>query len=409
MKQEQKNFLLGILHEGLWGTGFGFFMPTTILSMALVALGQSAFLIGLLNAFFFAGIYLPQAFSALGLPPRFTNPKPLAWLHLPAIAGPLLASLGFFLAPQNLISLRVAALFSGFSLFALGVGLVVPHWVAFIGRTIPENRRGRYFGTSFFASGLCSTLTGWLAGRWAIQGGLQWGYAVCFLSAVPLLAASILVLTRMKPLIPEPEPPPPRALQNSFRLIKEKLAEGGLFRAGIILVVLMIFTASSGSLFIVYLQKVAHVETSWLQFFTPAMTLGSMAGAFSLGYVADHRNVRSAYSIAFLNGIMALVLVFFFRNPILNCLAFACLGCLISAFSVVNSVMILKLAGHRESSIQTGFFNTLMGPWNFIAPLFAGWLASHFGYAWSFSLSAVCAIAGFGILMFYRGWNSEKQ
>ncbi len=409
MKQEQKNYLLGILHEGLWGTGYGFFMPTTILSMALVALGQSAFVVGLLNAFFFAGIYLPQAFSALGLPPRFTNPKPLAWLHVPAITGPLVASLGFFLVPQGLTTVRLLFLFSGFTLFAVGVGVVVPHWVAFIGRSIAVNRRGRYFGTSFFASGLCSTVSGWLAGRWAVQGRLQWGYALSFLCAVPLLAASVLVLTRMKPLLPKPEPPPAQALRNSFRLIKNKLAESAPFRAGISLVVLLIITASSGSLFIVYLQKVVLVDASWLPFFTPAMTLGGMAGAYLLGHVADHRGIRGAYTLAFLNGLLALALVFFFRNPILNSLAFACLGCLISSFSVVNSVMILKLAGRKESSIQMGFFNTLMGPWNFIAPLFSGWLAGYFGYGWAFSLSAACVLSGFGILAFHRSWETKAR
>jgi MFS family permease len=409
MKPGRKNYWLGILHEALWGTGFGLFVPNTIISMALVALGQTAFVVGLFNAFFFAGIYLPQAFSALGLSPRFTNPKPLAWLHIPAILGPLGAGLGFFLTPQNLIAWRLTFLFAGFTLFALGIGIVIPHWIAFIGRTIPENFRGRYFGASFFASNLCSTFSGWLATRWAVQGGLEWGYAACFFSAVPLLAASILVLTRMKPLIPKPEPPPSKALRNSFRLMKERLEKSGMFRLGILLVVLMIFTASSGSLFIVYLEKVVNVEKSWLQFFTPAMTLGGMAVAFLMGFVADHRSIRSAYGIAFLNGLAALALVFFFRGPILNSLAFACLGCTVSAFSVVNSVLVLKMAGPRESSIQTGFFNTLMGPWNFIAPLLAGWMASHFGYGWSFFLSAASAVGALCILATQKEWALKNK
>jgi MFS family permease len=407
MKPEQKNFWLGILHEGLWGTGFGFLTPITIVPLALVDLRQSAVVVGVFTAFFFGGMNLPQAFSALGLPPRFTEPKPLAWLHVPAILGPLVAGLGFFLTPQEPAIWRLAFLFTGFTLFALGIGMVVPHWLALIGRAIPEKIRGRYFGASFSASYLCATFTGWLASRWAAQGGLQWGYSLCFLSAVPFLIASLVVLTRLRPLVPMPAPPPPHALRNSLRLIKNRLAEPGPFRFFLMLVVLLIFTASSGSQFTVYLREVVHVETTWFQFFTPAMNLGTMAGAFLLGHLADRKGVRTAYTAAFLTGLTSLALVFLVPIQFFYVLAFFCLGCLIAAFMVINSVTILKIAGQRESSIQTGIFNTLMMPWNFIAPLFAGWLAGHFGYAWCFSLSAACAIGALGILASRREWGVD--
>ena len=398
MTQDRKNYWLGVLHEGLWGTGVGFFTPATILSLALVDLGQPASVVGLLSAFFFSGIYLPQAFSALGLSPRFTDPKPLAWLHMPAILGPVAASLGFLLLPQGRANERLVFLFAGFTLFALGVGLVVPHWIAFIGRAIPEEWRGRYFGTSFFASGLCGTFSGWLASRWASQGGLHGGYTLCFFASVPFLAASVWVLSRMAPLAPRPEPPPAQALRNSFRLIKNRLVEPGPFRLLVLLVVLLIFTASSGSLFTVYLREAARVDAAWFQAFTPAMTLGSMAGAFLLGYLADHKGVRTAYAAAFMSGLLGLSLVFLFKNQFLNVLAFLCIGCLVSAFMVINSVTILKIAGQKESSIQTGFLNTLLAPFNFIAPLFAGRLADTINYGWAFCMSAACAIGALGIL-----------
>jgi MFS family permease len=409
MKPERKNFWLGILHEAFWGAGFGFFLPATILSLALVDLGQSAKIVGVFTACFFGGMNLPQAFSALGLPPRFTDPKPLAWLHAPAISGPLVAGLGFLLTPAEWIAWRLAFLFIGFTLFALGVGLVVPHWMAFIGRAIPEGRRGRYFGASFSSSFLCSTVTVWLASLWADQGGLRWGYVLCFLAAVPFLAASVMILTRIKPLIPRPEPPPPQALRNSLRLIKNKLADPGPFRILVLLVVLLIITASSGSLFTVYLREVIHVEKIWFQIFSPAMTLGSMGGALLLGHLTDHKGVRTAYIAAFLFGLSSLVLIFLFKNVFLYVLAFSCLGCLVSAFMVINSVMILKIAGQRESSIQAGFFNTLMAPWNFAALAFAGWLAGSVGYAWAFSLAAVCAIVALGVLATQKKWGARKH
>lgn|GEM_PF-2041865 len=399
MNQADKNFRLGVLHEGLWGAGQGFFTLATILSLALVDLGRDASTAGLLAAVFISGITLPQAFSALTLSPRTTDPKPLAWAHLPAISGVLLAGLGFALTSPESNDLRVYFLFGGFGVFAVGVGVVVPHWVSFIGRTMQPSRRGRYFGTSFFASGLAGTFTGWLASRWASEGGLHWGYALCFFSAVPFLLASVVVLTFMKPLVRRPAPPPPNALRNSFRLLREKLAERGPFRSFVMVAVLMVLSACCSNLFTVYLRNEAHVEASWFQVFTPVLTLGGMAGAYLLGHLADHKGVRAAYAIALVSGLLTLALIGFFKTPLLNALGFACLGCLINAFPVINSVVNLNLAGRGQTSIHTGFFNTLMGPWYFFAPLFAGWMAAHVGYGWAFGFSATAGLAAFWFLL----------
>lgn len=408
MNQADKNFRLGVLHEGLWGAANGFFTLATILSLALVDLGRDASTAGLLGAVFITGITLPQAFSALALPPSLTDSKPLAWAHLPSILGPLVAGLGFALTSPESKDLRVYFLFIGFGLFAVGVGVVVPHWVAFIGRTMQPSRRGRYFGTSFFASGLCGTFTGWMASRWASEGGLHWGYALCFFCSVPFLLGSVMVLTFMKPITRRPAPPPPKALRNSFRLLKEKLAEPGPFRAFVLVATLMILSASCTNLFTVYLRNESHVDASWFQVFTPVLTLGGMLGAYLLGHLADHKGVRAAYAIAAAAGLLTLGLIGLCKTPALNALGFACLGCLVNSFPVINSVVNLNLAGRGQTSIHTGFFNTLMGPWYFFAPLFAGWVAAHAGYGWAFGFAVMAGITVFWFLLKNPGLDGKK-
>lgn len=406
MNQTKINVINGIVHEGLWGAGLGFFLPATILPLALVDLGQSSFSVGLLAALFSGGITFPQVFSALALPPRFTHPKTLAWLHVPILLGPLLAGLGFALLPASALEGRVLFLFAGFTLFALGCGVVIPHWVAMIGRCIPEKIRGRYLGAAFFSNGLCAAGTSWLASRWVAQEGIR-GYPLCFLFSVPFLTLSVAVLSRLKPLLPAPQALPPGALWKSFNLMNQKLREPGPFRVGLALTVLMVLASAPGNLFTAYLRKVAQVDPFWFQLFSPATALGAMAGAFLLGWLVDQHGLRKAFTAAFGAGLISLMLIYFWGNPLWSALAFAGSGFINAAFPVVALVMILKFAGHKESTVQQGLFSTLISPWSVGAPFFSGWLATGAGYPWVFGLAAVCCLAGFGLLAVNR--NLEEK
>src|ERR1019366_8603891 len=308
MNQTRRNFINGIVHEALWGAGIGFFLPMTILPMALVDLGQSVSVVGFLNGLFSGGITFPQVFSALALPPRFSHPKTLAWLHTPIIMGPLVAGLAVAFLPLYAREARVLFLFAGFTLFALGCGVVIPHWVAMIGRCIPERIRGRYLGAAFFSNGLCGAGTSWLASRWVAQGGMDWGYPLCFLLTVPLFITSVLILSRLKPIFPAPQAPPPGAHWKSFNLMNRKLMEPGPFRVGLILTILMIFATAPGNLFTAYLCNVGKGETFWLQLFSPATALGAMVGAFVLGWLVDQYGLRKAFTAAFFAGLVSLIM-----------------------------------------------------------------------------------------------------
>jgi len=371
-------------------------------------LGGSSTLAGLLAALFGAGLTLPQVFSALALPPRFTDPPRVVMIHLPALLGPLMVGLGFVFIPSNNPSGRLVLLLTGFALFSLGIGVVVPHWVGCVGRCIPERIRGRYFGSCFFASGFCATLSGALGSGWVDQGGLQWGYALCFLLAVPFMLSSLLVMLLFKPMTGPPRTPPPGAIWDSFHLMNRKLREPGPFRVGLALVLLMTLLSAPGNLFTVYLLE-KGVEPTWFRFFTPAMPLGAMIGAFCLGWISDHKGFRAAYAAAFSAGSAAMALVFFWGNPIAPSLAFAGFGFLNTAFPVVNLVMILKLAGHQESTVQQGLFNTLMSPWSLLAPILAGWLAARAGYPWVFGAAGFCGLMAFGLLLKNPGFDKKPK
>src|SRR3954468_15588750 len=107
MEQARKNFIIGVAHETVWGLSFGLTNPFTILPLALVDLGGSATLSGLLGALLLTSLSAPQFFSAMKLGPRFSDPKVCAWLHLPTVALMALAALTFTALPDSFASWRL--------------------------------------------------------------------------------------------------------------------------------------------------------------------------------------------------------------------------------------------------------------------------------------------------------------
>jgi predicted MFS family arabinose efflux permease len=228
---------------------------------------------------------------------------------------------------------------------------------------------------------------------------LDWGYTACFLASVPFMAASIFLFSRLKPVHPAPDAPPPNALKNSFRILSRRLAEPGTIRIGMLLTLLLLLVSAPGNIFTVYLRESAKVDVSWFQFFTPATALGFLAGSYLLGHLVDHKGLRPAFAVAFGCGLLSLLLVPFHGSVVWPSLAFAGSGFIGATWPVIILAMILKFSHRRESTLQAGLFNTLMSPWVFAAPLLSGWLAAKAGYSWAFAFAAFCGLVALVILL----------
>jgi MFS family permease len=160
----------------------------------------------------------------------------------------------------------------------------------------------------------------------------------------------------------------------------------------------MIVVGTPGNFFTVYLRQTVRVDISWFQIFNPAASVGSMLGAFLVGYLIDHVNMRSAFLTAFSMALASLTLIFFFPQPPYPALAFACAGFFGSFVPVGTMTMILNLTDKRESTVRIGLFNTLMVPFQLFASGSMGWLAEKVGFEWIFLIAALACGAAFWIL-----------
>jgi predicted MFS family arabinose efflux permease len=404
MNTAQKNILFGVAHETVWGISFALIDPITTLQLALNDLGGRAELAGLLGGLLFALVNAPQMLSAFLFAPKWSDPRNLSLLHLPALAcTAMLAALFFFFPEMSTASkLRLYLLISA-GFFVL-IGLVVPHWISLISRCVPEGIRGRYFAWCFSLANLGGIFSGALAAHWISRGGLAWGYGASFGLAFLLQLVSISLLWFLEPLQERPNAPGKLApfLSQQWKLIQHNRG----FAAFAAIFILMQFCGAPYSLFTDYL-KGRGLDTSWWALFNATKNLGGVLGSFIIGHLADRKGPRSGLYWAYLSMALALLLMPLTTHPAWSSVAFFGGGFFNSAFPVVNLYLFMHLAEPGETSSFSGTFSTVTAPMVFIAPLIVGQVASRLGYNSAFALSlAACAAAA---LLLWRSKNFGER
>jgi MFS family permease len=385
----ERNLILGVTHEALWGAALGLVNPFTILPLAAHDLGRGVADAGLLEASLFAGCNAVQLWSAFAFQPRWTDPKRTAWMHAPALAITLLLAL-LMLSPLP-DGLRWGLLLAGVTLHWMGLGVVVPHWATLSSRNVPPELLGRYFGWCFSAAGLCTIFSGILGARLAQAGGAHWGYAACFGLAFVVQALSVWLLGQTRPLAPAPQPPGPLAV-----FLKERWQAARRSRLWLgfgVIVVCLQFASASTQLFTSFAKDHGHANGDF-ELFNPALALGATLGAVGLGWLLDRRGPALALGLAFVPLLAGLWLLPAGLGLGADAAAFLCAGLFNAVFGSVMIPWLLRLAHPRQHPAFMGLYGTFTAPWNLAAPWLLGRLAREHGYGAAFSVSALAALAG---------------
>jgi MFS family permease len=405
MERSKFNFYLGLTHESLWGLGFGFMQPMTILPLALTDLGGSAGAAGLLAGIFTAGSGLLQAVSALTLSPSWTDPKRLSLLHAPGILGTFLTAFVFFFPPADPTLHRLLFL-GACAWFFIGIGIVIPHWMVAAGRCIDPKIQGRYFGMSFFLQGLLGAFSSRLAASWAGEGGLRWGYGLAFLSAALFQSLSAFLIGFWRPA--RGAPTPRREAVGPFlrNLLEPRERKAwGLF--ALLSVFLIAMTAPSG-LFTVDLTQTRGATKILFEWLAPAFSIGLMAGALAMGLISDRQSPRTAFVTAILGALLGLVGIHFFSAGMMQVFSYFGAG-YSTNLTVVCMVVALGLSGKKHPTVKIGILNTVLTPAQFLLPLWAGALAQEYGYGWSYALAALAALAAAFFLLPNALWRTYRS
>lgn len=402
------NFIVNILDGGFFGFGIGFASFVTVLPLFVSTLTDSAILIGLIPAIHVVGWQLPQLFMARRVArlPRF-KPMVLQLTIQERVPYLGLAAIAWFsprLGPQLALGLTFLMLIWQ----GLGGGFTATAWQSMIGKIIPPNRWGLFFGSQAAAANLLASLSAVLAGLILERLASPMDFTLCFLFTVAAMAVSWFFLAQTREVQSPPAAAEPglAAAQISLRAI---LRRDAAFRWFLVVRVLYQLATMGFAFYTVYAVRIHGLSEAMAGLLTGVLTIVQTAANPLLGWLGDRWGHRTAMGIGALAAILSALAAWgapsaawFYLVVILA--AFANV-----AFWTIGLAMTLEFGSEVERPAYIGLSNTLIAPSAFLAPLFGGWLADRAGYPATFMASALGGVATLLVLVFALRGRRERS
>ncbi|MFC4427402.1 MFS transporter [Deinococcus navajonensis] len=390
-----RNERLGILNGWAVFTGDGFFNVSVVVAGFAARLGAPNWVIGLLPGIAGGGWMLPQLLVAARVRPlpyklpvyrSAATVRTLSYLAMVLVAA-LLPEQPALCLTLFVLAMLVNALASGVS------GLP---FLEVVSKTVPSERRPRFFGTRNLYGGLLAFGAGLLV-RWILgPSGLTFPYDYALIFALGTLAFTLgyWVFGR----IDEP-PDPPQAAQGvrgELRAIPETLGDPH-FRAFLTVRLLLAGASMSEPFFAANALRELHFPAATLGVFVMALTGAAPLSNVVWQRVAERqgsrRIIRSASVFYGLAPLLAVLV------GTMNLGTWAYLGVFVlssvaaQGFNLGHTNHLLNIAPPQARSRYIGTLNTLVGAALFM-PVLGGLLADAAGYTPVFVGSAVlCALA----------------
>src|SRR5919106_6750536 len=197
-KHLRYNVTVGLMDGGFFGVAIGFASFSTLLTLFVASMTDSATLIGLVPAIHAAGWLLPQLFTAnyIARLRRYKRTVLLTTIHerVPFLGLALTAFLLPFIGLQaGLVMTFMFLIWQG-----LGGGFTANSWTSMISKIIPPESRGTFFGTQAALANLVISAAAIGAGYLLGTYESPFDFVVCFLMACLFFTISwiFLALTR---------------------------------------------------------------------------------------------------------------------------------------------------------------------------------------------------------------------
>jgi len=390
-KHLRYNFTVSVMDGAFFGLALGFASFVTILPLFVSTMTDSAILIGLIPAIHSVGWQLPQLFTARQVT-RLSRYKPtviLMTIHerLPFLG---LAAVAWFLPTLG----REMALLLTFGLLTwqgLGGGFTATAWQSMIGKIIPAERRGIFFGTQAAAANLFASGGAVLAGillEW-LDSPLDW--TICFSLASVSMAVSWVFLAKTR----EPDRPPAGANENRsdfWSSVGAILQRDVNFRWFLIARLLSQMAMAAFAFYTIYAVRHHGMSEGTAGLMTGVLLATQVAANPIMGWIGDRWSHRAVMEVGALAAAASASLAWLAPDMIWFYLVFTLAGVAIVAFWTIVITLTLEFGTEAERPAYIGLANTLVAPGTILAPLVGGWLAESAGYPATFLASAVSGL-----------------
>ena len=393
------NVIANLLDGGFFGFAFGFASIVTILPLFVSTMTDSALLIGLIPAIHMVGWQFPQLLTAnrVSRQKRYKPMVLLATIHerLPFLG---LALIAWFL-PTLGAKIALPLTFVMLIWQGLGGGFTATAWQSMIGKIIPSDRRGTFYGAQSSAANLLSSLGALLAGIILDKLGSPQDFSLLFLLASLAMAISFFSLAQTRE--PENLPVDPSIEQPDFWTgVRIILRRDGNFRWFLVARMLSQLAIMGFAFYTVY-----AVGQGISDFGVGVMTAIYLASQIvfnpMVGWIGDHGSHRALIEIGVASAAASGLLAWWAPNPTWFYLVFVLAGLASVAIWTSGLAMILEFGTEREKPAYIGLGNTLVAPATILAPFLGGWLADHAGYRAAFLASVAGGVVSVIVLQLF--------
>ena len=398
----RRNFIAGLWHGAFLTLGVSLTQPTTVISAFVADLtGSTIWVGGLMTVLTVAGA-IPQLFVARLVEPR---PRKMPYLmiaiYLRVISWGILAWSIYVIGGQDPIMLA-RILVGMLAVFYVGGGLGAIPYTDIIGKIIPPNKRGAFFGGMGILAGPLSVGAAFVARYILANVTYPNNYALLFgMAAVGLAVASIGFLVIHEPVSENTHQKPQSWAEFQQHLISISRGLKPLITAQL----LTGFSLMVLPFYVVYAREQLGAPADSVGWFLLAQVLGGSLSSFVWGRIVDTSGSRRMLLLcaiistmiplfAIVLGLlswMALLPVFFFAGAVFN------------GRKVGFQSALLEISPAAERSTYAGLNAVLILPVAFLS-LLAGLLLQYWSYPVLFLIAS--AFIGSGAVVIYR-WSLD--
>jgi MFS family permease len=393
------NFIVNVLDGGFFGLGLGFASLTTVIALFVSNMTDSAVLIGLIPAIHVMGWQLPQIFTAQRVSRQkrykpmvmfFTVHERLPFLGL-AIVSWFIPNIGPKIA---LILTFILLVWQG-----LGGGFTANAWQNMIGKIIPRERWGVFFGLQSAAGNLLSSVGVGIAGVLLENSVDNNGFTLCFLLAVGAFIISYfaLVITREE----ESQPIHQVTERNEFwQDVRAIFKRDVNFRWFVVMRILAQLGTVGFSFYTVYVVRFYGVDEATAGILAAVTMVFQTLFNPIMGWLGDRWSHRGVMALGMLAAAISAILARWAPSVGWFYLAYSLAGIAYVATWTIALAMSLEFGKEHEKPAYIGMANTFIAPTAMLIPILAGWLADTVGYGATFTVTALGAVLTVIVLSF---------
>jgi MFS family permease len=370
-KDFRRNFSLGVINGVFFNASAAFVSGSTVLPVYISQLTPSKALIGLFSALENFGWFFPQLFAAMFIVHRkqvlgFYN-KLSFWRLF--FFGATITGLFIFggNAQGMLISFGIC-----YALLNIAAGFAGAAFTEIVGKTIPVNKRGSYFGLRMLIGGSVAAGEGLVIRRVIAAYSFPHNFGYLYIVSWILMLFGLVTFA----LIREPETNDVVDKSNPGRQFKSALEifkRDGNFRRLFLSRAAINTYYLATPFYVVFSINKLGASTSIAGFYLTAQMLGYLSSNIVWAWLSNHisnkKVIATAALVSILPPLISLGSAFYAISPVAYASVFLLLGTAESGISMGYVNYLLEITPERGRLLSIGLMHTLIAPTVFCSAL----------------------------------------